>query len=204
VGLPVLGGVVGYALYPVRVRQVRRRVHGDPLAAPRLAAALAACGVSSLEVSAQHARLVRDRAFGLGRHGFIVLSYLTLRQREAARFVVAHEAGHVARRDAVRVVTAALLAEGLLVGGLFSGSLAGIGLAVVAAVVLLVAVRWVNELSCDAIAVRWAGPAAADAWRGYVGALLRAQQGGPGRYLRRATAWTHHPPLRVRAWVWRR
>jgi Zn-dependent protease with chaperone function len=204
VGVPAFGGAVGYLVYPVRVRQVRRRIHGVRLAAANLETALAACGVSSVEVYAHQARVIRDRAFGLGRHGFVALSYLTLRQRAAARFVVTHEAGHVARRDAVRGVTAALLAEGLLVGGLFTGRLAGFGSAAVAAAGLLVAVRWVNELSCDTLAVRWAGPGAAAAWRTYVEALLRAQKRTPGGYLRRATAWTHHPPLALRERAWRR
>jgi hypothetical protein len=84
-------------------------------------------------------RRIRDRAFGLGRHGFIAVSYVTLWGPAPARFVVAHEAGHVARRDSVRVTTAA--------------------------------------------------------WRAHI---------DPLRTRRSVLAWTHHPPMAPRAWVWRR
>jgi Zn-dependent protease with chaperone function len=138
------------------------------------------------------------------RHGYVRLAVATLRIPEVGRFVVAHEAGHLAGRDTLRLVAAVCLADGLVVGGLLSERPAGLVLAVLLALALRTGVKWAVELRSDAIALRWVGLPAAMAWYGFHRAVRRAETRTPRWYLRHSVAWLQHPPLSVRRRFWSR
>ncbi len=205
VAVPVASSALIALLHPVRIRTARRQAQGTGpavrLPARQLAEALATCGVTDLEVYLHSGRLVRNRGFGLGRHGIIGLSPVTARARDAARFVAAHEAGHVARRDAIRLTSGLFLAEGLVLGGVVSVRLAVAVPAALAALLLAIGTRWAGEFGSDAIAVRWVGPAAAAAFDAHAAALAATGRRG---WARRLIAWLHHPPMAVRRRAWRR
>jgi Zn-dependent protease with chaperone function len=202
VGVPVLAYLVSLLSRPVQRARIRARVtragRATRLPAAALAEALRPSGIVALEVYAVDEAMLRNTAFGVGSHGFIKLARTTLRIPEVDRFVTAHEAGHVARRDTLRLTVCMVMIEGLLAGGLFSGRLAGLGVAVLASVVLWTGVKWRAELHCDTIAVRWVGLPSATAWYRFHRAVRKAGKRTPRWYLRHSVAWLHHPPLSVR------
>ncbi|GAA5185409.1 hypothetical protein GCM10023322_29360 [Rugosimonospora acidiphila] len=188
--------------------RVHARLSRDPrltgLPAPALARALRPYGIAELRVFLADEDLVRNTAWGMGRVSFMRLARATLRVPEAGRFVTAHEAGHVARRDALRLMGATILAVVLLIAGLYSGRVIALGYAVATAVVLRIGAKWAAELGSDAIAVRWVGPATAEIWYRLHRTARRNEPRTPRWYLRRGFAWVQHPPLALRRWYWSR
>jgi Zn-dependent protease with chaperone function len=208
VGVPLLMYALSRMLRPVALRQARGRASRGPRVVPvpagPLADALRPCGVAELEVYASDEALMRNFAYGMGAYGFIRLARVTLQIPEVGRFVVAHEAGHLAGRDTLRLVAVACMVEGLVVGGLIGARPAALVVALLGALALRTGVKWAVELRSDAIAVRWAGLPAAMAWYGFHRAAYRAEKRTPRWYLRHSLAWLQHPPLSLRRRFWSR
>jgi Zn-dependent protease with chaperone function len=204
VGVPVLVLALNRVLLPVRLRRLVSGPGVEAIEAAPVGEALAAPGVGVRRtnvvcVPAEIAASVRSagRAAQSGATGTIVLrSALHQADPDLVRFVVAHEAGHLARGDS------RLLA--LMIGGL-AGILDAVLLAatsplwlllVVPALAALVAASWHRELACDGIGLRATGPLSAASFIAYLARVDQLRPGGnPWRRLR---PWLTHPPTNVR------
>jgi Zn-dependent protease with chaperone function len=193
------------ALGALARRRIRARLVGpsvERIAAPELAGALADAGVRETEVVCVPAgsRLVgksTGRAYRWGPRGTVVLRGSLKRARpDLVRFIVAHEAAHIARDDASTGVLAWACALGVL-------EVAVLGpdpWLYVAAVVGWPAYTWLRELACDRFATRVAGRTPAKEFIAYLQIIdAEARKRSAARRLRRAvrSALTH-PPTRLR------
>jgi hypothetical protein len=152
----------------------------------------------SLEVRV-HPGIGGDRCYRRLGRAWISISGHTDHDEQRVRFVLWHEAAHLARRDSRTRIATGVLGLGLLAGALLSFDpramvAAGAGLPLVATLA-----RWWSEAACDRLAVRRAGPAAMRAWATELrrtAAALKARGLLPmrRRYRNRLT----HPPMSLR------
>jgi Zn-dependent protease with chaperone function len=195
---------VGTALSSrARVKQRLDRVAAEPVAAPGLTAALAATGVRKLTVALvspgdRIAGRSAGRAYRSGSSATIILRPVLRRAHpDLARFITAHEAGHVARNDSLSYrlsycATAAILAA---VAG--SGALGSLWL-LVCAPAGLVWLRWQTELACDRIAATATGSIAGAEFLAYLARNDAAMRAKPSYQLRRLRTRLSHPPAGLR------
>jgi hypothetical protein len=194
--------LVALAMAPIRqyttLRRLTRPAAHTVALPPEAAPLLDRLGLGRLEVRVGPASGA-DRCHRRGRRAWILIGPNTDHDPERARFVLWHEAAHLARRDSrVRIITS-LLGLGLWTGALLSFDLRALLAAAIGVPVVLTAGRWCDELACDRIAVRAAGPGPLRAWAAEHRALvstLRASGRPPRR--RRFRGRLSHPPLRLR------
>jgi Zn-dependent protease with chaperone function len=168
----------------VRLRQLLRDTRYRTVSADApSAAALAAAGPSGVRKLTVRTGPVRGfaRTYRAGHHA-VFLVHERLRARPAAaRFLMAHEAAHVARYDHLRLPSVMLTA---IVCGACVAVTWGWPAAIVAALAIvatLVLFRRTMELSCDRLAARWVGLATAEQAFALVEAAQAQMRRGPVR-----------------------
>lgn len=194
--LPAAGEAVG--------KRLARLV---PVAVPvpeRVRAALAARGVTSLEIRVSGDSGVGNHSARLGRRAWVVLSARTLGGDGSLRFIFAHELAHVLRSDSHRRAVAAGLGVGVVAGAVFSLDLGALLVATASVLVHYLVAGWWMELSCDARAVRWSGVESLRAWA--ASQRLRRQPGVRPfvQRLVRSPMLLSHPPTALRVALYRR
>jgi hypothetical protein len=203
--------VVGFAVLCAgtavssRVRVERRlaRVAAEPVAAPGLTAALAATDVRKLTVALvspgdRIAGRSAGRAYRFGSSGTIILRPVLRRAHpDLARFITAHEAGHVARNDSLSYRLAYCAMAAVLAAAAGSGALLGLWL-LVPALAGQMWLRWQTELACDRIAATATGSIAGAEFLAYLARNDAAMRAKPRYQLRRLRALLSHPPASLR------
>jgi Zn-dependent protease with chaperone function len=200
--LLAIAGVLTPALARLRRNRLDRRFAGRPAAAPvpagALAAALAGWGITDLKVylSPPGARHPNSAAGG-GRLGLIRVSPEVMRG-VAGRFVLAHEAAHVAHRDSNFLVLSSLGGIYLAGAGAISADPRVLGACLVGAIVFVTGQRWSAELRADRLAAAWIGRHATDIGLAYLADQVKRARRTRRGFIRGLLAWRTHPPLPVR------
>jgi Zn-dependent protease with chaperone function len=203
--------VLGFAvvntatLVSSRTRIQRRvaRADAERVAAPGLTAALAATGVRKLTVALlppgdRVAGRSAGRAYRAGSSGTIILRPALRRAHpDLARFITAHEAGHVARNDSLSYRLAYGAMAAVLAALVGSGTVWALWL-LVPALAGQVWLRWQTELACDRIAATATGSISGAEFLAYLARNDAAMKARPRYPLRRLRALLSHPPDRLR------
>ena len=180
-------------LSPVRLRRIRRVWQSLESQAPTAIAVPPAlqqtitdAGGGLLAVRVQPGG--KDRCFTARHRTLVLLSSISVDDREGLPFVLWHELAHGVRRDSARRHVLAALTFATIVPSMLTFDLRAMAAAVAGTYLIVVGTRWLSELSSDAIAVRIAGPQAMHAWAQRVRRLRR----------RRIRGLLTHPPLSLR------
>jgi Zn-dependent protease with chaperone function len=200
VAVVVVDGAIQVVLTGVAARRVERRLAKRApavvAAPPVITDVVRRAGVHHFDLRVSTGRLIQDRAYRLGRRACVVLSAVTILECESLPFVLAHEIGHVVRRDSGRHRASFIMAAAMVVIPLAAPAPLPLGVALLAAVVAFVGDRWLAETGCDAIAVRWVGVEPLQVWMStYALRLSRPENRTPRRRLRRTLGRLTHPPI---------
>jgi Zn-dependent protease with chaperone function len=196
----LVDGVIQILLTGVGARRVERRLakRAPAVVAPPAVVTdiVSRAGVRRFALRVSTGRLIQDRAYRLGRSASIVLSAVTIVESASLPFVLAHEIGHVVRRDSGHHRASFIMAASMVVIPLAAPAPLPLVIAVVAGAVVFVADRWRAEYACDAFAVRWVGAEPLRLWMTtYAGRLSRPENRTPRRRLRRSLGRLTHPPI---------
>jgi len=200
---PALGGLAlltCLAWWPTcRWRMARLTVApGRELTAHHLAAALETSGVTSFRLWLRF-RGRPGRSFRVGRRAAIEVNAAA--PHGGLAFLLAHEAGHCARYDALRAVLLNAVLYSLWVTSLGVVPAAGDAPTLVAAVFLVAGYNWWRELACDRLAAGWAGADSAAACMEWFARIQPGQARSPRAWARQGRRYLTHPPLALRCRV---
>lgn len=190
--------VAGRISLRFRLRRRLARPDVEPIAAAALGETLARAGVRRLTVVAIPPGGILSprgaaRAYRTGPLGTIMLNPTLKRaDPDLVRFIVAHEASHLAHNDSL--VSSLIIASlaGLIEGCVITPTAA---LLLIPAIGGLVAANWLRELTCDRFAAAATNARSARAFAAY---LDRVDAHLRGHRLARVRALLTHPPAATR------
>jgi hypothetical protein len=199
--LVVFAGALGLTVALQRRRLLAKQLAKSPVALdpPEAVADVLARRGLTAKILVTPGPAVQDRCYRRGSTAWIMLAPRTVAAPQRLGFVVAHEVAHLLRDDHVRRRVRSVLGAALVLSAYLTLDPRAWLIAFGGVIGVELAIRWRTELACDAVAVRWVGPAALRAWADDHCALLRELPNrGVRRRLRRVRNLFTHPPLALR------